>query len=84
MGTRPVVEIYRGLVAAFERIEAEPMTGRSRALFGPGMRSLALRKTPHPEPRPTPPATSLPISDPEPVSRYHRMTVNGRPEWVDS
>lgn len=30
---------YRGLAAAFERIEAEPMSGRSRELFDPGMRS---------------------------------------------
>ena len=31
---------YRGLVAALEKIEAEPMSGRSRDLFRKGMRSV--------------------------------------------
>lgn len=31
---------YLGLVATFECIEADPMTGRARDLFRPGMRSV--------------------------------------------
>lgn len=31
---------YRGLVRAFEQIEAQPMSGRSRDLFRKGMRSV--------------------------------------------
>jgi toxin ParE1/3/4 len=35
---------YRGLVATFERIEADPMTGRARDLFRPGMRSVTYER----------------------------------------
>lgn len=35
---------YQGLVAAFERVSLDPMSGRSRALFGAGMRSLPCGK----------------------------------------
>lgn len=35
---------YRGLVATLERIEADPMTGRARDLFRPGMRSVACER----------------------------------------
>lgn len=38
------LQYYRGMVAAFERISASPMSGRSRDLFGPGMRSLTYQK----------------------------------------
>ncbi len=34
----------RGLVATFERIEADPMTGRGRDLFRPGMRSVTYER----------------------------------------
>ena len=34
------LDYYRGLVAALEQIEANPMSGRSRDLFRKGMRSL--------------------------------------------
>ena len=34
------LDYYRGLVVAFEQIEANPMSGRSRDLFRKGMRSL--------------------------------------------
>jgi len=34
------LDYYRGLVAALEKIEAEPMSGRSRDLFRKGMRSV--------------------------------------------
>lgn len=33
-------EYYRGLVGALEKIEANPMSGRSRDLFRKGMRSV--------------------------------------------
>ena len=35
---------YRGLVATFERIEADPMTGRPRDLFRAGMRSITYER----------------------------------------
>lgn len=35
------LKYYHGLLSAFERISSEPMTGRSRDLFGPGIRSLS-------------------------------------------
>lgn len=35
---------YRGLVAVFERIEADPMTGRNRDLFLEGMRSVSYQR----------------------------------------
>jgi len=35
---------YRGLVGAFESIEANPMSGRGRDLFRKGMRSLNYRR----------------------------------------
>lgn len=34
------LDYYRGLVDAFEMIEAHPMSGRSRDLFRKGMRSV--------------------------------------------
>lgn len=34
------LDYYRGLLAALEKIEANPMTGRSRDLFHKGMRSV--------------------------------------------
>jgi len=34
------LDYYRGLVRTFERIEANPMSGRSRDLFRKGMRSV--------------------------------------------
>ena len=35
---------YSGLVDAFERITENPMTGRSRDLFAPGLRSLGFER----------------------------------------
>lgn len=38
------LEYYRGLVAAFEHVSADPMAGRSRALLGKDLRSLTYRE----------------------------------------
>ena len=35
---------YEGLVRTFERIAAEPDSGRDRSLFAPGLRSLTYRR----------------------------------------
>jgi len=34
------LDYYRGLVGALKKIEANPISGRSRDLFGKGMRSM--------------------------------------------
>jgi len=39
-GREQWLDYYRGLMGAFEKIEADPMSGRSRALFRKGMRSV--------------------------------------------
>jgi toxin ParE1/3/4 len=43
-GRNQWLQYYRGMVAAFERISTSPMSGRSRDLFGPRMRSLTYKK----------------------------------------
>lgn len=39
-GREQWLSYYRGLVRAFEQIETQPMSGRSRELFRKGMRSV--------------------------------------------
>lgn len=43
-GREQWLRYYRGLVAAFERIEQAPQSGRPRDLFRPGMRSISYGK----------------------------------------
>ncbi len=38
------LDYYRGMVGAFERIAADPDSGRDRSLFAPGLRSANYRR----------------------------------------